>query len=454
MVDTCWIAIDKLTPNERNARTHSRKQIRQIADSISTFGFVVPILIDEDGVIIAGHGRHAAAKLLDLKEVPTIKVTGLSQAKRRALALADNRIAGNAGWDRERLAIELPELAEILAVEGLDLSITGFSAVEIDQLALDFEQDALDPDDALDPEWITAAPVSKPGDLWELGKHRLLCGDARNADDVARLMNGAGACMAFLDPPYNVRIRDIVGRGQVKHSEFAMASGELSRSDFVGFLKSTLAQAVAVSRDGAVHYVCMDWRHVGELIEAGDMAYGEMLNLAVWVKSNAGQGSFYRSQHELVGIFRVGEQAHLNNVELGRHGRSRSNVWHYAGINTFRAGRLDELKLHPTVKPVALVADAVKDCTRRGDIVLDIFCGSGTTILAAERVGRRAYTLEIEPRFVDVAIRRWQAFSGKDAICADTGLSFDQVASACAMVPAADPTPNHLRCGGAHGKAL
>src|SRR5207302_9168867 len=183
MVDTCWIAIDKLTPNERNARTHSRKQIRQIADSISTFGFVVPILIDEDGVIIAGHGRHAAAKLLDLKEVPTIKVTGLSQAKRRALALADNRIAGNAGWDRERLAIELPELAEILAVEGLDLSITGFSAVEIDQLALDFGQDASDPDDALDPEWITAAPVSKPGDLWELGKHRLLCGDARNADD-------------------------------------------------------------------------------------------------------------------------------------------------------------------------------------------------------------------------------------------------------------------------------
>ena len=235
--------------------------------------------------------------------------------------------------------------------------------------------------------------------------------------------------------------------GQVKHTDFAMASGELSRSDFIGFLKSTLAQAAAVSREGAVHYVCMDWRHVGELVEAGGMIYGEMLNLAVWVKSNAGQGSFYRSQHELIGIFRVGQDAHLNNIELGRHGRSRSNVWHYAGINTFRAGRLDELQSHPTVKPVALVADAIRDCSRRGDIVLDLFAGSGTTLLAAERVGRRAYTLEIEPRFVDVAIRRWQAFSGKDAICAESGLSFDDIASTRVIASAAGAAPTDVRSG-------
>jgi len=287
--------------------------------------------------------------------------------------------------------------------------------------------------------------VSKPGDLWELGKQRLLCGDARNAGDLARLMGKGRAAMAFLDPPYNVRVRGIVGRGRVKHAEFAMASGEFSRSDFVAFLKSTLTQAAAVSRDGAVHYVCMDWRHIGELIEAGGMVYGEMLNLAIWVKSNAGQGSFYRSQHELVGIFRVGKQAHLNNIELGRHGRSRSNVWHYAGINTFRAGRLDELKFHPTVKPVALVADAIRDCTRRGDIVLDIFAGSGTTILAAERIGRRAYALESEPSFVDVAIKRWQAFSGKDAICADTGLSFDDIASTRSAIGVAGAAPTDVR---------
>jgi hypothetical protein len=313
MTDISWTALDKLTPSGRNARTHSRKQVRQIADSIVAFGFVVPMLIDDDGVIIAGHGRYAAAKLLGLSQVPVIKLRGLSDAKRRALALADNRIGESAGWDREPLAIELPALAEILVVEGLDVSITGFSPVEIDKLTVNVEADPSDADDAIDPEWTTAAAVSKPGDLWELGKHRLLCGDARNADHVARLMGSARASMAFLAPPDNVRVRDIVGRGQVKHGEYAMASGELARSDFVAFLKSTLAQATAVSRDGAVHYICVDWRHVGELIDAGGVVYGEMLDLAVWVKSNAGQGSFYRSQHELVGIFRVGKQAHLNN---------------------------------------------------------------------------------------------------------------------------------------------
>jgi DNA modification methylase len=431
-----WIAVDVLKPNGRNARTHSKKQTRQIADSIAAFGFLVPILIDEGNLIIAGHGRYAAAKLLGLKEVPVIGVEGLSEGKRRALAIADNKIAENAGWDREVLAIELPELAEVLVVEGLDISITGFAPVEIDQLTADFEEDSSDPADAIDPEWAKTTPVTKPGDLWELGNHRILCGDARGAEDLARLMGGTQAAMAFLDPPYNVRVRDIVGRGRVKHTEFAMASGELSRTDFVAFLNSALAAAAGVSRGGGVHFVCMDWRHIGELLEAGGAVYGETLNLAVWVKSNAGQGSFYRSQHELIGVFRVGEGPHLNNVELGRYGRSRSNVWHYAGINTFRAGRLDELKSHPTVKPVALVAEAMKDCTRRGDIVLDTFCGSGTTILAAERVGRKAYTLEFEPRFVDVAIKRWQAFSRKDAIHAETGLTFDEAANT--GMPASD----------------
>jgi DNA modification methylase len=237
------------------------------------------------------------------------------------------------------------------------------------------------------------------------------------------------AAMSFLDPPYNVRIRNVVGRGRTRHAEFAMASGEMSAARFVAFLEETLAAAAAVSRDGALHYVCMDWRHIGELLEAGRQVYGETINLVVWVKSNAGQGSLYRSQHELVGVFRVGKGQHLNNVELGRHGRSRSNVWHYAGVNTFRAGRLEDLSAHPTVKPVALVADAIKDCTRRGDVVLDSFCGSGTTILAAERVGRRAFALEIEPRFVDVAVQRWQALTRRDGFHADNGRTFDELAA-------------------------
>jgi len=241
-------------------------------------------------------------------------------------------------------------------------------------------------------------------------------------------MDGCTADMAFLDPPYNRRVRDIVGRGQVKHAEFAMASGELPRVEFVDFLKGTLKIASGACRDGAVNFVCIDWRHAADVVEAGREIYGDLLNIAVWVKSNAGQGSFYRSQHEFVAVFRVGAVSHLNNIELGRHGRSRSNVWHYAGANSFRKGRMDDLKSHPTVKPIALICDALKDCTRRGDIILDTFSGSGTTILAAERVGRRAFALELEPRFVDVAIRRWQEFTRKDAVHLVSGRSFDEIA--------------------------
>ena len=434
-----WVSPDELKPNPRNARTHSKKQIRQIADSIVAYGFTVPLLIDENAMIIAGHGRLTAAKLLGLSKVPVIVLKGLSEAKKRALLLADNKIAENAGWDRERLAIELPELAELLIDEELDISITGFEPVEIDQIVSDFEEDSADPADAIDGAWGSHQVVSRPKDLWQLGNHRLLCGDARNGDHLDRLMCRERAAMAFLDPPYNVRIRGVVGRGRVKHSEFAMASGEMSPSEFTAFLEETLGTAARVSRDGAVHFVCMDWRHIRELIDAGRTVYGDMLNLVVWEKTNAGQGSFYRSAHELVGVFRVGEAKHLNNVELGRHGRSRSNVWHYAGVNTFRAGRMDELAVHPTVKPVAMVADALKDCTRRGDIVLDTFAGAGTTILAAERVGRRAYSLELEPKYVDVAIRRWQSFTRRDAICSVTGKTFDELEQERGTAPALEP---------------
>ena len=422
-----WVSPHALKSNSRNARTHSKKQIRQIADSVLAFGFVVPIVVDENNTILLGHGRLEAAILLGLSEVPVIVLEGLSETKKRALLLADNKITENAGWDRKRLYIELPELSELLIAEGLDISITGFEPVEIDQIAIDFEEDTSDPADTVESEWLAASVVSKPGDIWELGEHRLSCGDARNAGDIDRLMSGKTAAMAFLDPPYNVRVKSVVGRGRIKHAEFAMASGEMSPSEFTAFLEETLGNAARVSRDGAVHFVCMDWRHIREMIEAGHEIYGDMLNLVVWEKTNAGQGSFYRSAHELVGVFRVGEAKHLNNVELGRHGRSRSNVWHYAGVNTFRAGRMDELAAHPTVKPVAMVSDAIKDCTKRGDVVLDTFAGSGTTILASERVGRRAYAMELEPRYVDVAIRRWQAFTRRDAVLSESGQTFDEV---------------------------
>jgi ParB/Sulfiredoxin domain len=308
------------TPNRRNARTHSKKQIGQIAESIKAFGFLVPILVDEQRNIIAGHGRFAAAQSLNLDKIPVISVVGLSVAQKRALAIADNKIAENAGWDREILAVELPELAELLVEEGLDISITGFVPAEVDQIAIDFECDSTDPTDAIANDWLAQPLVSNTSDLWQLGSHRLLCGDARETGMIERLMEGEKAAMAFLDPPHNVRVRDIVGRGHVHYDEFVMASGEMSRVEFVGFLKTALGAAASASKDGAVHYVCMDWRHVGELVEAGRDVYGDMLNIAVWVKSNGGQGSFYRSQHELVGVFRVGNAVHTNNVELGRHG--------------------------------------------------------------------------------------------------------------------------------------
>jgi ParB/Sulfiredoxin domain len=316
------LPIGEIKPNPRNARTHSKKQIRQIADSISAFGFLVPVLVDETSTTLGGHGRIEAAKLLGLEKVPVIRVKGLSEAQKRALLLADNKIAANAGWDRAHLAIELPELAELLVEENLDIAITGFESVEIDQLVIDFEETSDDPADEVESSWLSDEPLSQPGDLWQLGPHRLLCGHARRPADLDCLLGNEQAAMAFLDPPYNVKVKSVVGRGHIKHREFAMASGEMSRQDYVGFLIETLGNAATHSRAGALHYVCMDWRHLGELVEAGEPTYDAQVNLVVWVKSNAGQGSFYRSQHELIGVFQVGEESHLNNVELGRHGRS------------------------------------------------------------------------------------------------------------------------------------
>lgn len=236
--------------------------------------------------------------------------------------------------------------------------------------------------------------------------------------------------MVFADPPYNVRIASVQGQGKIKHREFASASGEMSSEEFAAFLGRAMSIAAQYSRGGSIHYVCMDWRHLGEALAAGKEVYTELKNLVVWTKTNAGQGSFYRSQHELILVFKNGVGPHQNNIELGRHGRSRSNVWTYAGVNTFRAGRMDELSIHPTVKPVGLVADAMRDCSRRGDIILDPFMGSGTTILAAERVGRRGYGLEIDPLYVDAAIRRWQDFTKRDAVLKATGQTFDEVVAA------------------------
>lgn len=419
------VRISILKPSPRNARTHSKKQIRQIANSILRFKWTYPILVDEDEIIIAGHGRYLAALELGLKQVQVIVMTGLSDAEKRALALADNKIAANAGWERTILATELGELSVLLPEYNLELDITGFEPAEFDALMGDLIDPETDPADQLSE--IAKIPVSRRADLWLLGSHRLFCGDAGTDDDLRALMMHERAAMVFADPPYNLRISSVQGRGRIKHREFASASGEMSPKQFTEFHVKWMALAARYSADGSIHFVCMDWRHLGETLDAGQESYSELKNLIVWVKSNAGQGSFYRSQHELVFVFKNGNGPHQNNIQLGRHGLNRSNVWRHAGVNTFRTGRLDDLSIHPTVKPIALVADAMRDCSRRGDLILDPFMGSGTTILAAERVGRRGYGMEIDPLYVDAAIRRWQDLTKRDAILKSTGQTFDEV---------------------------
>jgi DNA modification methylase len=420
-----YLSIEFLQPDPNNARTHSKRQIRKIAKSMRR-RITNPISVDEHNNIIAGHGRYLAALSLGMKTIPVIRIVGMGPAERRAQAIFDNQVALDAGWNRAILASEFEALVDLLPLENMDLADTGFDSGAADAIVSDHRDASSEPDDIPPP--LRKRAISRHGDLWLLGSHAILCGDARSEANLKRLLMGSSAKMVFADPPYNVPVKGHVsGRGRARHEEFAFASGKMTSAEFVEFLKMTLDNAARVSVDGAVHYVCMDWRHVVELFAAGRAVYAAILNLCVWVKTNGGQGSFYRSQHELIGVFRVGAASHQNNVEMGRHGRSRSNVWHYAGVNSFGSGRKEALEMHPTVKPVALVADAMRDCTTKGDLVLDPFLGSGTTLIAAEKIGRRARGLEYEPRFVDVAIRRWEAYTGRDAILEGHGRTFCEV---------------------------
>jgi DNA modification methylase len=421
--------VEVLAAHLSNARTHSKRQIRQIAASIKEFGFTNPVLIDRDNTVIAGHGRVEAAKLLNMDQVPTIRLEGLSEDQIRAYIIADNRLAEKAGWDNSILAIELQHL--ITVDNDLDVTLTGFEVPEID-LILSQETVKPDQDDVFEIGH-TNQTLTQPGDLWLLGKHRVLCGNSLDENSYRTLMVSRPAKVVFIDPPYNVPIEgNVSGHGSIHHSEFTMASGEMSEAEFVAFLTTSLRMLSRHSASGSIHFVCMDWRHVAELLAAGSQIYEALLNLCIWVKNNGGIGSLYRSRHELVFVFKNGKGPHRNNVMLGKFGRNRTNVWEYPSVSAL-SKQGDEgnlLALHPTVKPVALVADALLDCSARGDIVLDSFLGSGSTLIAAERVGRICLGIEIEPRYVDVAIRRWQRHTGGFAIHAATRKSFDERATA------------------------
>ena len=421
--------VSALVSRPTNARKHPKTQIKQIARSIQEFGFNNPVLVDENNIIIAGHGRVMAAKQLGMSQVPTVRVEGLTEEQIRAFVIADNRLAENAEWDNEILSLELQHLS--VNDESVDVTLTGFEIAEIDLVIENAKGHS-----AEEPEFIQtdgAQSVTRNGDIWKLGKHRVLCGDALNNSCFKILMAGKKGHLALIDPPYNVPIhRHVSGNGSTRHREFAMASGEMSRSDFIAFLLSSFKLLARYSVANSIHFIFQDWRHLGELFAAAGEVYGEPLNLCVWAKNNAGLGSFYRSQHELICVFQNGKGKHQNNIQLGRFGRNRSNVWSYPNANSFsRQGEEGNLAaIHPTVKPIAMIADAILDCSSRGQLVIDSFLGSGTTLMAAERVGRICYGIEIDPLYVDVAIRRWQKLTGDHAVHTLTNQRFDDIAAA------------------------
>jgi hypothetical protein len=425
------VPLGALTLDPANARFHKPAQIKQIARSIEAFAFNVPILADRDGKIIAGHGRFLACQILGWTEIPVIRLDHLTPEQARAFAIADNRLSETSTWDEAVLARHLKDLSLI----DLDfkLDAIGFSMGEIDLKieGLEMRTPQEDPDEAPVP----AGPaVAKMGDLWNLGDHRILCGDSLEAASYERLMGADRAAMIFTDPPYNVPIEGHVsGKGKAHHREFAMATGEMTEAEFVAFLTTVCGHMATWSADGALHYVCMDWAHIFALISAGRTTYDGLINICVWAKPNGGMGGLYRSAHEMVAVFKHGRASHRNNVQLGRFGRNRTNVWSYAGSNGFgRGGDADLTALHPTPKPVAMVADAILDVTARRDVILDPFLGSGSTLIAAEQKGRICRGLEMDPLYVDLTIRRWQRLSGETALRED-GASFDALAGEAAQ---------------------
>ena len=423
-----YTPLDTLAEYPNNPRQHDTKQLIKIQNSIEKFGFINPILVDEHNEIIAGHARLAAARLAHLPQVPVIRLEHLSTAQKKAYRIADNKLAELGTWSVENLQLEFQELEKL----DLDFSlgITGFDMGDID-LILEGKEAKADPKANNIPFIPDNEVVTREGDIWILGEHRIICGNSLQKETLSQLMEDKKADMVFTDPPYNVKINGhVCGAGNVQHKEFKFASGEMTVEEFTQFLKTSFELLCMFSKDGSLHYICMDWRHIKEIMTAADV-YDQFKNLCVWRKDNAGMGSFYRSQHELIFMFKHGKEPHINNVELGVHGRYRTNVWNYAGVNTPSVENAEKRAMHPTVKPVELIKDAILDASNRGGVVLDTFLGSGSTLIAAEKAGRICYGVELEPKYVDTAIRRYESLGEKYiAIHAASGKTYQELLSA------------------------
>lgn len=425
------LKIENINPGEihayeNNAKTHSEYQVQQIVASIEKFGFNNPILIDENNEIIAGHGRLMAANILKLETVPTIKLSHLNDAQKRAYRLADNKISENGGWNLELLSLEIKDLEKI-CVDDFDIHITGFNDAELDSIIRITDEKPINAKINATPFVPLDEVISKPGDIWQLGEHRIICGDSLEQTTFDKLFGDKKACMVLQDPPYNVKIDGhVCGAGTIKHKEFAMASGEMTKVEFINFLKTNFSMCSKYSNEGSLHYNFMDWRHVLEITTAAQAVFDKFINMCVWVKTSGGMGSLYRSQHELCFIFQHGNQSHNNNVQLGKYGRYRTNVWQYPGVNAFGKHKKDGA-MHPTVKPVEMLQDAILDVSKRGDIVLDSFLGSGSTLIACQLSGRVCYGIEYEPLYIDTTIRRFQTLFHIDAINVETGKTYDEM---------------------------
>lgn len=421
------IALGRLIPDENNPRLHPEAQIYALCRSYKAYGVINPILIDEQNHILAGHGRYEAALRLKLDKVPAIRVTGLSAQQKKAYRIADNKIALMSGWDREQLKIQI----EDLVLDDFDIEATGFSTAEIDiMLDDDIDKKDLAADDLKESD-LDINPLTQKGDIWVLGPHKIICGDSLKSKTYRFLLEGETSDLIVSDPPYNVAIDGhVCGSGKIKHEEFSMASGEMSAQEFTRFLRVVLKKAAKHAKPNATAFYFMDWRHMREIMDAADPVYGRHKQLCVWVKDNGGMGSFYRSRHELIFVFlRPGEKG-INNFKLGQHGRYRTNVWEYPGVNTFKNRQHELLKMHPTVKPVSMIADIIRDCSHKNQLILDMFSGSGTTLLAAERTGRKARLIEYEPKYVDVTLQRWRRVTGQTPILQQTGETFHDVLKA------------------------
>lgn len=416
-----YLAAAQLAASGRKLRLHKKKDIQKLARAIADFGFLCPVLLDEHDRVIVGHARLEAAKLLGMTEVPCIRLDHLDEKRKRLFVIAEQRMGELSGWDREALALEFEELSAL--DPEFDLTISGFEEPQIDALTFGCS----DPE-AVDDELpgLKGPIVSRRGDLWLLGDHRLLCGDATEPSDLNLLMAGQLAAVVVTDAPYNVPVAGHV-TSRRDHGEFVSGSGEMSDEQFTEFLAKIMRQSLSALSGSALAYMFMDWRHIGNMVDAARVASLDLVNLCVWDKGQGGQGSFYRSQHELCFCFRSGPGPHLNQVELGKHGRTRTNVWACPGVIGFGIEKAAARDMHPTVKPTKIIKDIILDCTRRGDVVLDVFSGSGTTIIACERSHRRGYAMDLDPKYVDVGVRRWEALTGEAARLEANGQTFHEV---------------------------